>query len=217
MIIFTLHGVGKPSRPLLRAEADVWLSVESFEAILDELCGYDNFSLTVDDSNHSDIEIVMPAILERNMKAIYFIVVGNLDRPGYLSRTEVKNLVQAGMTVGSHGMHHKRWRKLNAGELDEEINVSKKILESVTGQKIKNAACPFGDYDHRVLSFLKKAGFEKVYTSDMGLAREGSWIQPRNTLRRTDGPSIVKNLMNKRFLRADILVRDVKIFFKRQR
>ena len=113
MINLTLHGVGKSSRSLEPEEANVWISKENLEAILDELLRFNHFSVTVDDGNESDVEIVMPALSKRKMRAIFFIPAGMLGQEGYLGRKDVEILVQEGMEVGTHGMHHLDWRMLN--------------------------------------------------------------------------------------------------------
>jgi hypothetical protein len=42
---------------------------------------------------------------------------------------------------------------------------------------------PFGAYDRRLLERLRTAGVAGVYSSDGGTAREGAWLQGRNSLR----------------------------------
>ena len=49
---------------------------------------------------------------------------------------------------------------------------------------IREAACPFGSYDRRVLNMLRRHGFVRVYTVDGGHAKRGAWLQPRYTVQR---------------------------------
>ena len=49
MIKLTLHGVGVPCRPLEFGEAHVWLTGDTFKAVLDELRKFEDFTLIVDD------------------------------------------------------------------------------------------------------------------------------------------------------------------------
>lgn len=217
VINLTLHGVGKPSRPLEPEEANVWLSRDSLEAILDELRRFNHFTLTVDDGNESDIEIVMPALLRKEMKAIFFIPAGKLGQQGYLGRKDVQSLVQEGMEVGTHGMFHRDWRRLNDHELGIEINDSKKILEDITGQAVPKAACPFGSYDRRVLRHLRAAKFQRVYTSDGGRAQSNRWLQPRNSLHASDNPDTLRLIMAQPNSMSERLILSVKRLVKRWR
>lgn len=182
MINLTIHGIGEPARDLDPGEAKVWLSFDTFEAILDELIKFDIFRLSVDDSNYSDIKFILPALQKRNLTAIFFVTAGKLGQHGYLGREDVKTLVQKEMEIGTHGMYHRDWRKLDDAELSIEIHQSKSILEEITGQTIDKISCPFGSYDRRVLRELRNADFKKVYTSDEGQTQDKSWIQPRRSL-----------------------------------
>ena len=96
MINLVLHGVGKPERPLAPEEACVWLSQDTFEGILDELCQLNDFSLSIDDGNYSDVEVVVPALLQKGMKATFFIPAGKLGQRGYLGRKDVQSMAQEG-------------------------------------------------------------------------------------------------------------------------
>lgn len=217
VINLTLHGIGKPVRPLESGEADIWLSRDSFETILNELCLFDNFRLSIDDGNCSDIEIIMPALLRKEMKAIFFIPAGKLGQCGYLNREDVQSLALKGMEIGTHGMDHKDWRKLNDQELDKEINQSRKILEDITEQPVLKAACPFGSYDRRVLRHLRKAEFQRVYTSDRGQAQSNWWLQPRNSLSMVDNADSLKLIMSQPNSMSEGLIRSAKRFVKRWR
>ena len=73
-------------------------------------------------TNQSDVRIVLPALLARRLKAIFFIPAGKLGQQGYLMRDDIKTLVNAGMEIGSHRMYHRDWGKLDNGESFVEIN-----------------------------------------------------------------------------------------------
>lgn len=185
---FTFHGIGDPPSTASAAEGDVWLSRADFAVSLDAI-GELPISSTIsfDDGNASDLEIALPALLEREMKATFFIVAARLGEPGYLAAEDVRALRDAGMAIGLHGMHHRRWRGLSASDLDEEIGAARRLLEGIVDTPLEAAACPFGAYDRRVLRGLGAGDFRVVFTSDGGWATAGAWLQPRNTLRAGDG------------------------------
>jgi peptidoglycan/xylan/chitin deacetylase (PgdA/CDA1 family) len=217
MINLTLHGVGVPCRPLEPGEAHVWLAEDTFKAVLDELLKFEDFTLTVDDANQSDVMIVLPALLARKLRAIFFIPAGKLGQQGYLRREDVQILVAEGMEIGTHGMYHRDWRELDDGELSIEISDSKNILEEITGQQIQKVSCPYGSYDRRVLHYLRNAKFQKVYTSDRGRTQSEWWIQPRNSLHATDNPQTLATIMAQPNSLGESLIRGVKRFVKRWR
>jgi peptidoglycan/xylan/chitin deacetylase (PgdA/CDA1 family) len=186
-LILNFHGVGVPHRGADPEERRVWISRENFAAWLDRIDTLRNVQptpirITFDDGNASDVKIALPELCKRNLTATFFLCSGRLQAPEYLDRAAVRDLLDAGMEVGSHGMHHRDWRTLDAGALEEEIGTARRMLEDVCGRTIAAAAIPFGSYNRRVLKRLRAERFACVYTSDRGLARQHAWLRPRNTL-----------------------------------
>lgn len=177
------HGVGEPPLELERGEALVWLPRQRFLETLDALHGRDDVRLSFDDSNRSDVDVALPALLERRMTATFFVLAGRLDDPHHLGVEDLRRLVESGMRIGSHGLYHRDWRRCGDDELDDELLASRRILEAVLGRRVTQAAIPFGSYDRRVVNRARRAaGYERLYTSDGGPARDGSWLQPRMTV-----------------------------------
>jgi peptidoglycan/xylan/chitin deacetylase (PgdA/CDA1 family) len=87
------------------------------------------------------------------------------------------------MAIGSHGLHHRDWRRVSDAELIAELAQSRKILERIVETPVTHAAIPFGSYDRRVLAGARRDGaYERVFTSDGGPARRDAWLQPRTTV-----------------------------------
>jgi peptidoglycan/xylan/chitin deacetylase (PgdA/CDA1 family) len=180
------HGIGVPGRALDPGEDDYWVSHEAFLRVLDEVATWPGVRLTFDDGNRSDVERALPALQERGLDATFFVLAGRLDEPGSLSAEDVRSLRDAGMRVGTHGMHHVPWRRLDAATAARELHEARGVLAEALGEPVTEAACPFGEYDRRALSLLREAGYDAVYTSDRRPARARGWLQPRYTARRQD-------------------------------
>jgi len=218
VVNLSLHGIGKPARELLAPnEEKWWLSQAALMPIMDVISEYKNVRLSIDDGNISDVEVVLPALLKHDMKASFFIPAGMLDIPGYLRREDVQHLSESGMLIGTHGMCHHNWRLLNDDELAKELFMSKDILEQLAGRQVLQAAIPFGAYDRRVLRHLRTVGFERVYTSDTGLAMADAWLQPRYSLLATDTPESVKRIIHQSSFGVAALVQGIKKVIKRLR
>jgi peptidoglycan/xylan/chitin deacetylase (PgdA/CDA1 family) len=198
VIILNFHGIGTARRRIDTNEGSRWLGQESFEAVLDLARGNEHVRLTFDDGNVSDIEIVLPALLMRSMRATFFICTSRLDKPGFLSQAQVRELQAHGMRIGSHGIAHLSWRRLPGNLLWEEVAGSKRVLERVCGNLIEAAACPFGAYDRTVLSDLRRAGYRAVYTSDGGVSGADHWLRGRNTVTRSMSIADVARLVQRR-------------------
>jgi peptidoglycan/xylan/chitin deacetylase (PgdA/CDA1 family) len=177
------HGVGEPPRELDADEAMVWLGTNRFLQTLEWLRGRSDVHISFDDGNRSDVEVALPALLERGMTATFFVLAGRLDDPPYLDADDVRRLRAAGMAIGSHGLHHRDWRRVSDAELARELSHSRRILEEVVGEPVTQAAAPFGSYDRRVLARARRdGGYARLFTSDGGPARRDAWLQPRTTV-----------------------------------
>lgn len=212
--IVNFHGIGPISRPFDPGEEDVWLEEKAFCSMLDAIVGAQGIEITFDDGNCSDVEIAMPALLSRGLKASFFIPVGKLGEAGFLHESDLQSLVNAGMKIGSHGWAHRSWRKLSEDDLAQELVESRKRLEDIIGMDVLSAACPFGDYDRHVANSLRKAGYRDIYTSDRGPATSGSSLKPRNTVHATDDPN---GILAERSNFRNGLLRRARLFYKRNR
>ncbi len=195
MLVLTFHGIGEPTRTVGDAERPFWITESQFAAVLDIARGRPEVRITFDDGNTSDALIALPLLIERDMKAEFFVLAGALDDPDHLSADQVRELSEAGMTIGSHGMEHRQWRKLDDEGIQREIFKAREILQELSGQPIHYAAAPFGIYDGRTVRAVRRAGFKRLYTSDGGVARENHWLATRHSFRRDDDLSVIDRLL----------------------
>ena len=135
-----------------------------------------------------------PGIRDRGLTATFFVIAGRLGVPRFLDEAGVRALAAAGMEIGCHGMHHRRWRGLDQSALHEELVEAKAILEQTVEKAVTQAACPFGSYDRRVLRALRRCGYRHVFTSDGGLARPGDFLQARNSVGPHDAPGLLEQV-----------------------
>jgi peptidoglycan/xylan/chitin deacetylase (PgdA/CDA1 family) len=160
------------------------VSVEQFEQVLDVAAGRPEVRISFDDGNASDLELALPRLLERGLTACFFLLAGRLGEPGRLHHDGVRELVSSGMTIGSHGWAHRDWRRMSDAEARMEIAESLRTLSRLASRPVATVAVPFGSYDRRVLSRLRRASVDRVFTSDGGRARADSWLQSRTSLSR---------------------------------
>ena len=212
------HGIGTPARELEPHEELCWVEAAQFEELLKVIARHPSIRITFDDSNASDVEIALPALLQHNLTASFFVIAGRLDQPGSLATAEVRKLAESGMIVGSHGMKHRSWRSVHGEELREEMEVATEVIADAAGASVRHVACPFGSYDRRVLTVLRRQGFCRVYTVDGGSTKGEAWLQSRYTIRSIETPANIERLA--RSPRGDPLpaaVRTAKSFIKRWR
>ncbi|GGR51360.1 glycosyl transferase [Actinoplanes ianthinogenes] len=186
------HGIGTPQRELEPGEDQYWISEAAFEAILDEVAGWPDVRLSFDDSNTSDVEIALPALLERGLTAEFFVLAGRLDLPGSLGADDLRTLIKNGMPVANHGMWHHPWRGMDDATTRAELAEARDRISSVIGRPVTRAACPLGRYDRKTLASLRRLGYTTVFTSDRRPATPGRWLQPRFSVYRDDTPESVR-------------------------
>jgi peptidoglycan/xylan/chitin deacetylase (PgdA/CDA1 family) len=192
LLILNFHGLGSPSPRVDPDETRFWISPKFFGQVLDLVDGASHVRITFDDGNASDFDVALRELARHHQRAEFFLLAGRLNQPGYLTTRQVREMVAEGMTFGSHGFAHRRWPDCDDATLSAEIGDARARIEDATGHAVTSASCPFGAYDRRSLDALRMAGFERVYTSDRGLARSDNWLQSRNTLRVTDTLSDVE-------------------------
>lgn len=183
MVILAIGGVGRPVRALDPGENETWVTVEQLERVLDAVTGREDVRLTFDDGNSSDVEIALPRLVERDLTAEFFPLAGRIGQRGYLDARGLRELVEAGMSIGSHGWEHHDWRRLDDRLARRELEVAPKLLAELSGEPVQVYAPPFGAYDRRLLSRLRRSGATRVYTTEGGTASRDGWLQPRIELR----------------------------------
>ena len=197
-LILNLHGVGEPHAAVDSNECRFWLSVKAFKDLLDQIthrkgdCDL-KIAITFDDGNASDALIVLPELISRSLTADFFVCAGRIGSAEYLDRFMLRDLLDCGMGIGSHGINHQDWRTLTDRALDVELRDARHKLEDITQRSISTVAIPFGSYDHRVLRRLRRDTWECIYTTDGGFARNSERIRTRQPV---DAAMYNKTLIN---------------------
>ncbi|BCH27563.1 glycosyl transferase [Mesorhizobium sp. L-8-10] len=216
--VLNFHGIGTPGRPLDPGEGDYWISADRFRSVLDRIADHpqrDCLSLTFDDGNLSDLSIAAPELERRGLGARFFVLTGRIGRSGSLGRGDIGSLIDGGMCIGSHGVAHRDWAGVSHGELQEELNQSKAVLEDICGEPVRSAAIPFGRYNAGVLAALRAAGYKEAYSSDGGVMDTTAFVRPRTSIRRDTTDEKVDRILAGHLAPARLLRRTVAMSVKR--
>lgn len=128
----------------------------------------ERFHVTFDDGDISNATTALPMLLERGMRATFFITGGFIDRPGMLRRADVRMLADAGMCIGAHGMSHGFLEDMDLDSLRRELRDSKAALEEITGREVDAMALPGGRGGARELEEALACGYRDLYGSRPG-------------------------------------------------
>jgi peptidoglycan/xylan/chitin deacetylase (PgdA/CDA1 family) len=183
-IVFLMyHELEILGRPLCQSEpgyARYVLPDSDFRAQMDHLKGHGwqglslgqalqfaegpNVTITFDDGCETDLLAAAPILQQAGFNATFFITVGRLGKPGYLSKAQVKELSE-GFEIGSHSMTHAYLTDLDESGLRHEICDSKLQLEQIIGKPVDHFSCPGGRCDQQVVAVARAAGYKTLATS----------------------------------------------------
>lgn len=192
------HGIGHPDRDLEPGEERFWIDATAYSEILSAIRQHPRqVDITFDDGNASDAEIGLPALLDGELSARFFIITDRIDTRGSVSTTQLNELAGEGMTFGTHGASHRPWPALaEADLLDGELVSSRRRLAAVVGGTIDHAAMPQGLYNRAVLTTLRRHGFTRAYSVDEGWSNRRSWLRTRYSVIHSDTPESIIALLD---------------------
>lgn len=124
-----------------------------------------HITVTFDDGLLDNYTTAFPILKELGLKAFFFVLAGKLDQSGYVSSLQIKEMSEAGMVIGSHGMSHKFLTDLSDEQLHYELSESKRILESSLGFEIGHLSIPRGFADKRIIDKAREIGYEAIFSS----------------------------------------------------
>ncbi len=105
-----------------------WLGMSVSEALSSS--NKRGVAITFDDGCETDFLSAAPALKQANFNATFYVTVGFLGTPGYMSCSQVRQLGDLGFEIGSHSMTHAYLSDLSDDALQAEIANSKNELDS---------------------------------------------------------------------------------------
>lgn len=128
--------------------------------------------LTFDDGYEDFYQAAYPELRRRNMSAVVFVISGYLDdKEGrYLTRPQLKLLSDAGIEIGSHTVDHADLATASTQRAQDELLISRQVLEQITGKRVEAIAYPSGKYNDRVVRFADYVGYTFGVTTESGTA-----------------------------------------------
>lgn len=165
-----------------------------------------SLAVTFDDGEESAFRYGLPLLEKHAVKACFFVNVGFLGQgrsiKGWIQRfmdwPDLKELVQLGHSVQSHGWSHEFLTTCSPKELDNQLIRSKKTLEDRLGTIVDSISVPGGRWNAKVLDGCKRAGYTRVYTSDpwsSERSQNGIKVRGRFMVLRTTTPDALQHLL----------------------
>jgi peptidoglycan/xylan/chitin deacetylase (PgdA/CDA1 family) len=136
--------------------------------------------LTLDDGYGDTLAHAVPALREAGFTASLFPVLDLERRTNHwddapalrgaplLSARALREVEDAGLELGSHGLRHRRLTRCDDAELGEELARSREVLASIAACPLPVLAYPYGDVDERVKRAARAAGYEAALAVNSG-------------------------------------------------
>ena len=120
--------------------------------------------LTIDDGFTSDYDVALPRLKAKGLKATFFVNTDNVGLPGYLSAARLREMADAGMEIGSHGLSHGHLTEMSREEVAREMVDSGIKLREMTGREVVSFAPAGGHYRKWMLNSAREAGYRVFAT-----------------------------------------------------
>ncbi|MEI7911002.1 MAG: polysaccharide deacetylase family protein [Verrucomicrobiota bacterium] len=139
--------------------------------------------MTYDDGYENFFTDALPVLEREACPATVFVVAGKFaghndwdpDMPHspLMSLEQMQQATRSGLiTIGSHGLLHRRLQTLTPDELDKEIDQSHQILAASLGSGyLPVLAYPYGNYSQAVVERAKNSPFKYSFT-----IKRGHWL-----------------------------------------
>ncbi len=122
--------------------------------------------ITFDDGEANNYRQAMPLLRDLGFPAYFFIITRRVGRPGYMTMEQLKDMIDSGMIVGSHGMSHEILTNLKDTQIEEELSASRRYLERNLGTEIRDFSIPRGFCNDKIINMAYAAGYTNVFISD---------------------------------------------------
>ncbi|MEA1928480.1 MAG: polysaccharide deacetylase family protein [Candidatus Auribacterota bacterium] len=124
--------------------------------------------LTFDDGYADNHHTALPRLLDHGFRATFFLSLSFLGKKGMLGTAEVKELLESGMEIGSHGMGHKLLAGKSEAELRRELTESRRRLIEQFSIPADFFSLPRGYLPRSLPRLARETGYHGLCTSRPG-------------------------------------------------
>ncbi|MCC6767261.1 MAG: polysaccharide deacetylase family protein [Deltaproteobacteria bacterium] len=154
------------------------------------------FVLSFDDGYLTDYTVAFARLAERGWPGCFFVIASQVGAPRALGWRELREMVAAGMEIGSHSLTHPFLHRADPDEIRREFGESKRILEDGLGQAVHFASLPRGSAAPGMGALIKELGYRAFCTSEPGLVsvRTDPYEVPRIAVKQRTTPEFLRQV-----------------------
>jgi putative peptidoglycan lipid II flippase len=138
----------------------------------------DVVALTFDDGYADFATEAVPILRRFGFTATVYVLADRLGgdngwdtegpRKALMTPEQVRQVAEAGMEIGSHGLRHVSLPEQDPTRLHRELHESRAVLAELTGRPIQGLAYPYGHYGDRETGAARDAGYEHACGVGLG-------------------------------------------------
>ena len=196
--VFLFHGITRTNNQMTRAQGRKYCithaqfrghleMIRSQEYVVSTLGGFWQAGrqanevnrtavITFDDGHASDYEAAFPLLQQFGHHAEFFVNPGTINRPKFLSWSQIAEMHRAGMSFQSHGWDHVDLRVLSSRELYHQLRDSKGELQYRLGARVDVLSAPYGLVNRRIIEAALEVGYRAVCCSRNWPAQPGNCL-----------------------------------------
>jgi peptidoglycan/xylan/chitin deacetylase (PgdA/CDA1 family) len=207
-VVLLYHDVAAKYCPRFSAQMDMLSQIATpvaIDSIFRLQRGMHHVAVTFDDGFAFTLDTVLPILIQKAIPATFFIPTAYCGKeaawiPDLERRRRVGRIISVDglrlfsannfVTIGSHGINHRRMTGMKNNEAEEELAGSKKRLEDITGKEVKIYSFPFGDYNDSHVALARELGYRRLFTIHPTLAAgtDDEFVFGRVQVEPTDWP-----------------------------
>ncbi len=174
-------------------------------------------ALTFDDGFADFIDGAVPSLVRQRLPSTMFLVARTLEEgrggadwldpqeaqaPATLTESQVLELADQGVEMGSHSWAHHDLRTLSEAECTIDLRESKERLEDLLHREVPLLAYPYGFHAEHVRRAAAAAGYRYALSLPEGPETTGDQAVPRAGLYRGDGVTALRIKSSRWFVPA---------------
>jgi peptidoglycan/xylan/chitin deacetylase (PgdA/CDA1 family) len=139
--------------------------------------------LTFDDAYANFVEYALPVLEHYGFPATVYAITGWIGKraewfakdtgrpiPDLMNAQQLREIRAAGVSIGSHTVHHVKLAEVKPALQREELTASKKTLEDLLGAEVRHLCYPFGSFDLETVSAARDSGYASATSCLRGAA-----------------------------------------------
>lgn len=147
--------------------------------------------ITLDDGYQDNYTSAFPILKKYHMHATIFMIGKSIGRHNHLTKPEMLQVAENGISIQSHTIHHLELSLLSDADQQAELVQSKQLFDRILHQKTLMVSYPSGRYNPETLKLSEQAGYKMAVTTEPGAASRTQGMFALHRIRIVPGMSLV--------------------------